>query len=70
MRRLLIAATFALATVPMLAASGSAAPRTTSDLLRPQTPWTQVWCKRYCANWGWCGHGYKRYRCCKHWVCH
>ena len=67
MRRLLIASAFALATLPFAALPGSAAPMSTSDLLKPKTEVEQVWCKRHCHVWGWCGYGYNRYRCCKVW---
>lgn len=69
MRRFLIAAVFAASTLPAFSISASAAPMSTSDLLRePGT--TQVWCKRVCKAWGYCGYGYNKYRCCKRWVCH
>jgi len=64
-RFLAVAAAFVL--TPLAA---QAAPMSTSDLLKPQLPTEQAWCKRYCHHYGYCGYGYKKYRCCKVWKQH
>ena len=67
MRRLIFASALALATLPLASLSGSAAPMSTSDLLKPKSDVTQAWCKRYCHHYGRCGYGYHKHRCCKVW---
>ena len=57
----------------MLAASISmpaAAAQPGLPFLAPLTEKTNVWCKRYCHSYGYCGYGYNKHRCCKKWVCH
>ena len=72
MRRLLFASAFAIATLPLGLLPASAAPMSTSDLLKPQSAVTNVWCKRVCHHWGYCGYGHHKHRCCKVWkrVCY
>ena len=68
MRRFLIASALLLASV----SGPTAAPMSTSDVLRPGTAATQIGCYRTCTSYGYCGYGYSKYKCCKYWkrVCH
>ena len=74
MRRFTIKSTLAAAALALSAAVASAAPMSTSDLLRPESAASNVWakCYRVCSYYGWCGYGYGRHRCCKAWhrKCH
>jgi hypothetical protein len=69
-----LATALAAATLSLSGFAASAAPLSTSDLLKPQSIATQTWakCHRVCHAWGYCGYGHHRHRCCKYWkrVCH
>ncbi len=67
MRFGLFAATLAFTLSPLMIGSTSAAPMSTSDLLAPKTAVEAVACYKHCNYYGYCGHGYKKYRCCKSW---
>jgi uncharacterized membrane protein len=67
MRSGLFAATLALAFSSLLAGAAGAAPMSTSDLLKPKSAVEEAKCYRYCHAYGYCGYGYKKYRCCKVW---
>jgi hypothetical protein len=67
MHRLMIASVVAAATLPFFSLAGSAAPMSTSDLLKPQSDVAPAYCQRYCHIWGWCGYGYHKHKCCKVW---
>lgn len=72
MRSLLVAAAFAIL-APLSAAT--AAPMSTSDLLRPHSAVTEARhhrCHSVCRVSGWCGRHLHRHRCCLSWkrVCH
>ncbi|MDX2156929.1 MAG: hypothetical protein SFW09_10510 [Hyphomicrobiaceae bacterium] len=64
MRLRTLVATIAFAALPVAAV---AAPMSTSDLLKPKSAVEEARCYRYCVHHGYCGYGYKKYRCCKHW---
>ena len=74
MRRYLFASTFTALALSIAAVSAQAAPMSTSDLLKPTSGVTDVAAKCYnkCSYYGYCGYGYKKYKCCKTWtkVCH
>jgi hypothetical protein len=67
MRFGLVAATLALTLSPLMLGSASAAPMSTSDLLAPKTAVEEARCYKHCNYYGYCGYGYKKYRCCKSW---
>lgn len=74
MRSAFIASALTAATLAFSVASASAAPMSTSNLLKVEPAHTKVWskCYRVCHAYGWCGYGYSKYKCCKVWkrVCH
>lgn len=67
MRSRFIAAAVAAVALPLLASTSFAAPMSTSDLLKPRGAVEEARCYRYCHHYGYCGYGYKKYRCCKVW---
>jgi hypothetical protein len=67
MRTRLLVAGLALALAPLAFVSASAAPMSTSDLLKPERLVEEARCYRYCYAYGYCGYRHNRYKCCKVW---